>query len=63
VPYALKYCLMFDAVSTVIPGASNAKHVISNAEASLFRALTEEEMDAVKDIYDAYIKDPVHYLW
>ncbi|MFH5881322.1 aldo/keto reductase [Liberiplasma polymorphum] len=63
VPYALKYCLMFDAVSTVIPGASNAKQVISNAEASLFRALTEEEMDAVKDIYDAYIKDPVHYLW
>ncbi|MBN2877180.1 MAG: aldo/keto reductase [Bacilli bacterium] len=60
---ALRYILMFDAVSTVIPGASKASHVESNVQASELPPLTKEEMEAVQTIYDTYIKDPVHQLW
>ncbi|MBN2535169.1 MAG: aldo/keto reductase [Spirochaetales bacterium] len=60
---ALKWILMFDEVSCVIPGASKKEHVMSNVQASDDRELTEEEMNKVKEIYDKYIKNPVHYLW
>lgn len=60
---ALRWILMFDAVSTVIPGASKPEHIISNADASKLPPLTKEEMKAVEDIYNKYIKYPVHYLW
>lgn len=60
---ALRWILMFDAVSTVIPGASKPEHIISNAQASELPPLTEDQMKKVEDIYNKYIKDPVHYLW
>jgi aryl-alcohol dehydrogenase-like predicted oxidoreductase len=60
---ALRWILMFDAVSTVIPGASKPEHIISNAEASNLPPLSEEEMKQVEDVYNTYIKDPVHYIW
>jgi aryl-alcohol dehydrogenase-like predicted oxidoreductase len=60
---ALRWVLMFDAVSTVIPGASKPEYVYQNANAALLPPLTEDQMQAVRDIYDDYIKDPVHYLW
>ncbi len=60
---ALRWILMFDAVSTVIPGASKPEHIISNAEASALPPLSEHEMNEVKRIYDTYIKNPVHYIW
>lgn len=60
---ALRWILMFDAVSTVIPGASKAEHIISNAEAANLPPLSESEMKQVQDIYNKFIKHPVHYLW
>ena len=60
---ALRWILMFDAVSTVIPGASKKEQVIQNVEASKLPSLTTAQMKAVEDIYQTYIKDPVHYLW
>jgi aryl-alcohol dehydrogenase-like predicted oxidoreductase len=54
---------MFDAVSTVIPGASKPEYVYQNANSALLPPLTKDQMQAVRDIYDTYIKDPVHYLW
>lgn len=62
-PIALRWILMFDAVSTVIPGASKESHVISNALATTLPPLTKEQMAAVEDIYAQFIKNPVHYLW
>ena len=53
---ALRWILMFDAVSTVIPGASKAEYVYDNVNASLLPPLSEDEMKAVKKIYDTYIK-------
>jgi aryl-alcohol dehydrogenase-like predicted oxidoreductase len=60
---ALRWILMHDAVSTVIPGASKPEHIESNAKASDLPPLTESEMEQVKAVYDTYIKDPVHYQW
>jgi aryl-alcohol dehydrogenase-like predicted oxidoreductase len=62
-PIALRFCLMFDAVSTVIPGASRPEQVRQNVLASELKPLTEDEMKKVFDIYETYIKDPVHDLW
>ena len=62
-PYALRWILMFDAVSTVIPGASRPEQVIDNVNASLLSPLTKKQMEDVENIYNQFIKDPVHYLW
>ena len=60
---ALRWILMFDAVSTVIPGASKPEYVYDNVNATLLPPLTKEQMKSVEDIYNQYIKDPVHYIW
>lgn len=60
---AIRWILMFDAVSTVIPGASRDQYVKVNADASSLPPLTNEQMKQVKIIYDTYIKDSVHHLW
>lgn len=60
---ALRWILMFDAVSTIIPGASRPEHIINNAKAVNLPPLTKKEMDQVKSIYDTYIKDQVHTRW
>ncbi len=60
---ALRWILMFDAVSTVIPGASKPHHIISNAEASSLPPLSDKKMKKIEDIYNRYIKEQVHQLW
>jgi aryl-alcohol dehydrogenase-like predicted oxidoreductase len=60
---ALRWVLMFPEVSTVIPGASRVAQVQPNLDAADARALTKAEMDAVKAIYDKYIRPSVHHLW
>lgn len=60
---ALKWILMFDEVSCVIPGASTPDQAIANLKALDLPELSGEEMAAVKAVYDKFIKNPVHYLW
>ena len=60
---AIRWILMFDAVSTVIPGASKASYVKTNAESCELPPLTDEEMKHVQSIYDKYIKSSVHHFW
>ncbi|MBU1093667.1 MAG: aldo/keto reductase [Firmicutes bacterium] len=62
-PIALRWILMFDAVSTVIPGASRAEQVLWNTEAAKLPPLTQAQMDGVEAIYNQYIKSSVHHLW
>jgi aryl-alcohol dehydrogenase-like predicted oxidoreductase len=62
-PVALKWILMFDEVSCIIPGASNQAQVESNNTASGFPDLTREQMEGVKNIYETKIKKYVHQLW
>ena len=54
---------MYDAVSVVIPGASNAKQVLSNVRAAELPAFTEAQMKGVEDIYNKYLKNEIHSQW
>ncbi len=60
---ALRWILMFDAVTVAIPGAKNVAQAESNAAAGNLPALTKEQMAAVKQIYDADIRPLVHHRW
>lgn len=60
---ALRYILMYDAVSAVIPGASSPEQIERNTVASDLPALTAAQMAIVQDVYNQHIKKPVHYLW
>lgn len=63
IPYALRWILMHDAVSVVIPGASKASQVISNIRAAQIPNLSQQQMDMVTEIYNKYIKENVHNQW
>lgn len=61
--FALRWILMFDAVTVAIPGARNPQQAQSNAEAASLPAISEGAMQEIKSIYDAYIKQYVHQRW
>ncbi|GAB7126347.1 aldo/keto reductase [Silvimonas sp. JCM 19000] len=60
---ALRWILMFDAITVAIPGAKNPTQAQSNAAAAALPPLSEEQMTAVKRIYDTHIKPHVHQRW
>lgn len=60
---ALRWILMYDEVSVVIPGASKISQLEANVNAGQLAPLTDEQMIAVKTIYDKYIREEVHGLW
>ncbi|KRM12656.1 aldo/keto reductase [Paucilactobacillus suebicus] len=60
---ALRWILMFDEVSTIIPGASNANQIASNTGAADLPALNNEQMGICKDIYQKYFEPVVKYEW
>ena len=61
VQFALKWILMFDAVSCVIPGAKRPSQVIDNTAASNLSEISQETMQAIKNLYDSKIKPMVHH--
>lgn len=61
--YALRWVLMFDEVSCIIPGASHVSQVESNTKASDLAPFTDEQMEKVRDMYKKYFKPVVHHLW
>ena len=63
VDLALKWILMFDEVSCVIPGASRPEQLLDNLKASDMPALSEENMQKIKALYKNNIKADVHQLW
>ena len=63
VPYALKWILMHNEVSVVIPGASRVEQVYSNNRVEDFKDLTLEQMNKVEEIYNKYIRESVHNNW
>ena len=60
---ALRWILMFDAVTVAIPGAKNREQAAGNAAAANLPALTDAQMNAVRDIYSRLIKPHVHQRW
>ncbi|MET0533921.1 MAG: aldo/keto reductase [Steroidobacter sp.] len=61
--FALRWILMADAVSVVIPGAKSRAQAQANAAASSLAALSPETMRALKKIYDDKIAPHVHHRW
>jgi aryl-alcohol dehydrogenase-like predicted oxidoreductase len=61
--FALRWILMFDAVTCAIPGAKLPAQVEDNARAADLPPLSDEAMAAVKAIYDRRIRALVHHYW
>ncbi len=61
--FALRWILMHEAVTVVIPGARNAEQARANAAASALPALSAEVMAAAKSVYDRLIAPHVHQRW
>jgi aryl-alcohol dehydrogenase-like predicted oxidoreductase len=60
---ALRWILMFDAVSCAIPGAKTPLQARENAGAAALAPLRPEAMAAVKAVYDELIRPHVHGSW
>ena len=61
--FALRWILMFDAVSCAIPGGKRPEQVRENCAASDLPPLSDETMRAVRRIYDEKIRPLVHSRW
>src|ERR1700683_2392135 len=61
--WALRWILMFDAVTCAIPGARRPQQVEDNAHAAELPPLSKAEMAAVQKIYDERIRPQVHQRW
>jgi aryl-alcohol dehydrogenase-like predicted oxidoreductase len=60
---ALRWILMFPAVTCAIPGAKRPEQVDENAAAADLPPLGAEVMSAVQDVYDQQIRPQVHHYW
>ncbi|HUO99266.1 MAG TPA: aldo/keto reductase [Rhizomicrobium sp.] len=61
--FALRWILMNEAVTVVIPGARNAEQARANAAASDLAPITAETLVAAREIYDRLIAKHVHQRW
>ncbi len=61
--FALRWILMSDAVTVVIPGARNAEQARGNAAAADLAPLSADVMSAAREIYTRLIKPHVHQRW
>jgi aryl-alcohol dehydrogenase-like predicted oxidoreductase len=61
--FALRWILMFDAVTCAIPGAKSAAQAAANAAAGGLPPLDEATMAAVRRVYDERIRGLVHSRW
>jgi aryl-alcohol dehydrogenase-like predicted oxidoreductase len=60
---ALKWTLMFEAVSCAIPGAKTPQQARDNAGAASLPPLSPATMAAVKAVYDERVRPLVHGSW
>jgi len=60
---ALRWILMFDAVTCAIPGAKTPAQARQNAEAASLPPLDAQTMAAVRRVYDERIRASVHGSW
>ena len=61
--WALRWILMFDAVSCVIPGARRPAQVEENTAAAEVPPLSDSQMTAIRQLYDKLIRTQVHQRW
>jgi aryl-alcohol dehydrogenase-like predicted oxidoreductase len=61
--FALRWILMFDAVTCAIPGAKRPSQAEENFTAADFPPISDTVMAQVSSIYDRRIKEAVHQYW
>lgn len=61
--FAMRWILMFDAVTCAIPGAKWPGQVEENARAADLPPLGAETMRQVKALYEQRIRGLVHHYW
>jgi aryl-alcohol dehydrogenase-like predicted oxidoreductase len=61
--FALRWILMFDAVSCAIPGGKRPEQVAENCKASDVAPLTEKAMAGVRRVYESKILPLVKDRW
>lgn len=61
--FSLRWILMADAVTVVIPGAKSPVQARANAAAAGLPALSDDVMQAAREVYDRRIKTHVHGSW
>lgn len=61
--FALRWILMNDVVTVVIPGARGAEQARANAAADDLPPLSAETMTEIKKIYEEDVKPHVHHRW
>jgi aryl-alcohol dehydrogenase-like predicted oxidoreductase len=61
--FALRWILMFEAVSCAIPGAKRPSQVEDNVCAADLPPLSAAQMQEVARIYDTLIREQVHQRW
>jgi len=60
---ALRWILMFPAVTCAIPGGKRVEQVTENVQAADFPPLSAETMSAIEAIYDQKVRPQVHHYW
>jgi aryl-alcohol dehydrogenase-like predicted oxidoreductase len=60
---ALRWILMFDAVTCTIPGAKRPSQAEDNIRAADLPPLSESTMEKIRAIYDQHIRAQVQHLW
>ncbi len=61
--FALRWILMAEAVTVVIPGARNAEQAKANAAAADLAPLSADVMTATREVYGRLIAPHVHQRW
>jgi aryl-alcohol dehydrogenase-like predicted oxidoreductase len=61
--FALRWILMFDAVTCAIPGGKRPEQVADNCAASDLPPISRETMNALQRIYEKNIRAGVHERW
>jgi len=60
---ALRWILMFPAVTCAIPGGKRVEQVNENVQAADFPPLSAKTMSAIEAIYDQKVRPQVHHYW
>jgi aryl-alcohol dehydrogenase-like predicted oxidoreductase len=61
--FALRWILMFDAVTCTIPGAKRPSQVEDNCRAADLPPISDETLAKVREIYERRVREQVHHYW
>lgn len=60
---AMRWILMFPAVTCAIPGAKRPEQVEENVSASMLPELSDSTMKQIGTVYDTLVRNEVHHYW